>query len=397
MLQIHKWHFLASGADRAYFSTCAALEKRGVEVAHFTSAHPKNVFSPWSKYFPKYHDFSHFSLKGLLSAPSFIWNFEAARCLEKLLQDFKPDVAHLHNIYHHLTPSILKVLKKYNIPVVMTVHDFNLLNPNYVCYHNGAICRHAFYGHYLNALFHNCVGESFFKTLLVVIQMLFDKFARRYETDIDAYIFGSNFYRNKFLEAGFNFKRGEVMPHFLLESEYFEATNSSAGNFAFAGRLSEEKGVRVLLDALKLIQTKIWNISFIGSGSLKNEIERPGYKVYDNLSKSERENLLKQQQFIIGPSVCWENMSYGILESYGLHKPIIGTKIGGITEMIEDGITGLLVEPNDPKSLAAAIDTLLQQPHLCQSLGERGFQLAKTKYNEQVFLEKLLSLYGDLI
>lgn len=397
VLQIHKWHFLASGADRAYFSTCAALEKRGVEVAHFATAHPNNVSSPWSKYFPRYHDYSHFSLKGLLSAGSFIWNFEAARQLEKLLQDFKPDVAHLHNIYHHLTPSILRVLKKHNIPIVMTVHDFNLLNPNYMCYHDGEICQHSFYGHYFKALFHNCVGGSFFKTLLAVMQMSFDKMHGLYEKNVDSYILYSRFFQNKFLEAGFKFKRADFIPMFILDTEFYQATPPSPGHFAFTGRLIEEKGIRVLLEALKLIKTKIWQITFIGDGPMREEIIQAGYKVLSNLSKTEREQIISQQSFMVAPSVWWDIAFFALMENYGLHRPVIASRVGGIPEYVEDGKTGLLVEPNEPVLLAEAIDTLLQQQQLANTLGENGFHLAKDHYNEQLYVERLLKVYGELI
>jgi len=397
VLQIHKWHFLASGADRAYFSTSASLEKRGVEVAHFATAHPNNVPSPWSKYFPKYHDFSHFSLKGLLSAPSFIWNFEAARCLEKLLQEFKPDVAHLHNIYHHLTPSILKVLKRHNIPVVLTVHDFNLLNPNYMCYHDGALCQHSWYGKYWKALFHNCVGGSFFKTLLSIIQMSFDKWHRLYEKNVDIYILYSRFFQNKFLEAGFKFKRADFIPMFILDKEFYQATSPVSGQFAFTGRLIEEKGVSVLLEALKLIKTKIWQITFIGDGPMRNKIASAGYKVLSNLNKAEREQIISRQIFMVAPSVWWDIAFFALMENYGVHRTVIASRIGGIPEYVEDGMTGLLVDPNNPALLAEAIDTLLQQPQLANKLGENGFHLAKDNYNEQLYVERLLKVYGELI
>ncbi len=387
---------MASGADRAYFSTCSALEKRGVEIAHFATAHPKNEPSPWSKYFPRYHDFSQINLDSILAIPSFIWNKEAARKLDLLLHDFKPDIAHLHNIYHHLTPSILPVLKKHGVPVVMTVHDFNLLNPNYVCYHDGAVCQHSFYGGYYKAILHQCVGDSLVKSTLAAIQMACDKWYRLYEKNVDAYIFSSNFYHNKFLQAGFKFKRGVVMPNYLADDEFFTAQTVESGAIAFSGRLVAEKGVEFILKSLEFIKTKVYNLSFVGDGPLANRLEKSGFKVYRGLSKQARENFLSKQQFILAPSLWWDNSPHVILEAYGLHRPIIGTKFGGIPEMIEDGITGLLVEPNNAEALAEAIDTLLQQPHLCQNMGERGFHLAKEKYNEEYFVVRLLALYGEL-
>jgi len=126
ILEINKFHFVKSGADRHFLDLIKLLRSKGHEVAVFAMDHPKNEFSPWSKYFVSYvgygeKDSLYHKAKGVFRM---FYSLEARNKVNKLLDDFKPEIVHIHNIYHQISPSILSAIKKRGIPVVMTVHDY---------------------------------------------------------------------------------------------------------------------------------------------------------------------------------------------------------------------------------------------------------------------------------
>jgi glycosyltransferase involved in cell wall biosynthesis len=143
ILLINNYHYSRDGVTRAYFDLAEILTAHGHEVAFFSAQSEKLTPTKWSKYFPAATDFegrkTNIFTKLKLIAKGF-YNWEAKKKLAELLKDFKPDVAHLHNIYHHLSPSIISVLRKNKIPTVMTLHDYALISPNYNLYANGRIC-----------------------------------------------------------------------------------------------------------------------------------------------------------------------------------------------------------------------------------------------------------------
>jgi len=141
ILIVNSFNFLKGGSDRAALDMLKILEDHGHEVAYFSTIHPDNYPSKWSKYFVKYYDLN--SSHGWMSKIKIVlriwYNFEARKKIRALIRDFKPDIAHLHNIYHHLSPSVISELKKHKIPVVKTLHDYKLISPNYYLFLDGKI------------------------------------------------------------------------------------------------------------------------------------------------------------------------------------------------------------------------------------------------------------------
>ena len=146
ILLINKYHYLKGGAERAYFDMARILTERGHEVAFFSMKHPENRATPWEKYFVEnieYHDTELSIGRRLALAGKILFNFEAKRKLSELLDEFQPDIAHAHNIYHQLTPSIFWPLAKRRIPIVMTLHDYKIVSPNYNLFVRGRIWEHS--------------------------------------------------------------------------------------------------------------------------------------------------------------------------------------------------------------------------------------------------------------
>ena len=145
ILLINKYHYLKGGAERAYFDMARILVERGHEVAFFSMHDPNNVSTTWERYFVESVDYGALDLslvERLRMAGRILWNHEANRKLAALLQEFQPDIAHAHNIYHQLSPSILWTLRKHGVPIVMTLHDYKVISPNYSLFVRGQIWDH---------------------------------------------------------------------------------------------------------------------------------------------------------------------------------------------------------------------------------------------------------------
>jgi len=200
ILLVNKFHYLRGGAERAYFDTARILEDHGHEVAVFSMHHPDNRETPWSRYFVETVDYSlQYSIfERFRLAKNMIWNSRAARNMEALLDEFQPDVVHLHNIYHQISPSIIPVIKRRGIPIVMTLHDYKLICPNYSMFVRGAVWE----GGSLACVRDRCVRDALLPSMVCGIERIVHRSLSVYEK-IELFLSPSQFLKEKFLSSGF--------------------------------------------------------------------------------------------------------------------------------------------------------------------------------------------------
>jgi|WetSurMetagenome_2_1015567.scaffolds.fasta_scaffold03437_7 glycosyltransferase involved in cell wall biosynthesis len=401
ILLINNYHYSRDGVTRAYFDQAKILAEHGHEVAFF-SAHSENE-SPteWSKYFVSATDFENDKIniftKIKLIAKGF-YNFEAKNKLAKLIQEFKPDVAHLHNIYHHLSPSIVGVLKKNKIPTVMTLHDYELVSPNYNLFANGKIWEGAKGGKYWRCFTDRCIKNSYWRSFLATIEAYFYQWSGSYR-QIDVFISPSKFLISKFKEFGFK-KEIIYLPNPFLLPEKIVSNNKATGKyFLYYGRLSAEKGIADLLRAYAKLKTEV-KLKIAGAGpqemELKkiiaeeriNGVEFSGYKTGDELWQ-----LIGNAQAVVVPSRWYENAPYSVIEPMGLGKIVLAYRLGGLTELIEDGVNGFLFEPGNINNLAAKLEDVLSHPELVKSIGDKAIEAIKDKNDPEKYYQVLWEIY----
>ena len=381
ILQVNKFHYPRGGADKYYLDLSASLEKAGHEVANFSMNHPKNLESPWSKYWLSRisfnEDLGFFSRLKIIGRV--IYSFEAKRKFKKLIQDFKPEIIHLHNIYHHISPSILSVAHRYKIPVIMHLHDYKLICPNHTLFVRGKNCDSCRGQKYFNCVKKRCLKNSFFASLLVAVEMyIHHRILKIYQKNVSLFICPSEHMRKTCLGFGWDkiAKDKFVVIYNSYSSELISDNNDlnddksqdfkSSFNFQedyllYFGRLGEEKGIDILLNALPATKEKL---KIVGSGeeeaklklkveSLKLKVEFLGYK-----SGEELRLLINGAKAVVMPSIWQENMPLSLLEAMSLGKTVIASRIGGFPEIIEDGLNGFLFEPGDFRDLASKINAL---------------------------------------
>ncbi len=255
VLMINNFHYLRGGDCRYTYDLASVLEEHGHDVAHFAMHHPQNEPCEYSNFFINHIDYDQLSRQKTLKntirvLKTSFWNLESQRKLAALLDEFKPDIAHLQNILHHITPSIIPILRKNNIPIVHHLHDYNLICPDVYCLNKGQVCEKCFQSRYYQCIINRCKKGSYSASLLAAGQRYFHEVRNAFK-GVSRYIAPSEFAKRKFHEAGFFAKEQIVTIPYVVRSETVEPDWDfrKATGAVFAGRLITEKGLITLLRA----------------------------------------------------------------------------------------------------------------------------------------------------
>ncbi len=401
VLMVNKFHYIVGGSETCYFSMKQMLTQRGHTVIDFAMADERNAPSPYSDYFVNKVDYHGKNSLGrqILMARNFVYSPEAKRKFERLVHDTKPDLVHLHIFHHQLSPSILDVVKKYRLPAVYTAHDLQLLCPNYKMVRHGSLCEACMNGKVFSCVRNRCVMDSLLKSGLAALENKVHRSRGVYDV-IQYMIMPSAFYRDKFLEAGFAPERLAHVPNFLNLPPLTAAGREKKEPYIlYAGRLSEEKGLRTLLRAVE--DTDIF-LRIAGTGALEGEMQdalrRQSFSRVKLLGFLEGSALIDEicgASAIVLPSEWYENGPYAAIEAMRCGRPLIGSRIGGIPEMIQNN--GILTVPGDAGGLRRAMRTVLTASEgEWNSMSEASLRLYRERYTARHFTEKLSEVYGRL-
>ncbi len=400
ILLINKFLYLRGGDAISTISTGGLLRSKGHEVVFWGMDHPLNPPDySYKQYFVPYVDLNNAS--GIRDrfkiAINMLYSVEAKRRLEKLVLIYKPDIVHLNNFAHQISPSILHVTYKYNIPVVMTMHDYKTICPTYSMLRKGKTCERCKDGRYYQCFMNRCTKDSYTKSLLNTVEMyLHQKLLRLYDL-IDIFISPSMFMKSKCAGMG-RPDRIVSLPHFIDISKYCPKYESTEQSIVYFGRLSHEKGLLTLIRAMRNIPGT--SLKIIGEGPLKNDLESEvlslnlenieflGYKSGEELRKE-----ISNSKFVVFPSECYEVFGLTVIESFALGKPVIGSRIGAIPELVKDNETGLTFEPNNPEDLSAKVKELLNSPERIVEMGKNARAYAERELNSEKHYTGLMEIY----
>lgn len=359
ILQVHKYFWYRDGASNYAWDLSKLLTQAGHTVIPFSMQHPQAMPSPYAPFFVSemdLHDPRQTSLSNKIRyAGRFIYSHEAREKITALLDQEQIDVVHLHNIYHHITPSILAVFKARKIPVVMTLHDYKLISPNYSMYHHGGVHEEDARGWYWSCVKNKCFKDSRAQSLLVTAEMIWHhKIKKYYETGVQKFIAPSQFMLDTCVRLGQPRELFTHIPH-PIDARVWKIAPDDAGYVAYVGRLSEEKGLKVLIAAARL--TPNIKYKLVGTGEQAAElralaadltnVEFCGFK-----SGVELQTMIAQARLLVLPSVWYENYPISVLEAKAMGKIMLASRIGGLPELLPDE---LLCKPNEPRLLAELI------------------------------------------
>jgi len=391
----NKYYYLRGGSEIYSIGLERLLLENGHDVAFFSMEHPLNIKSDLSHYFPRNVDLN--KLNPLTMFPAIVSPFGSLmvrRNFSRLLRSFKPDIVHLNNIHTQLSPILAIIAHKYRIPVVWTIHDHKFLCPRYDCMRKGQPCELCFSDKF-NVVKFKCVKDSLSASLLAWAEALAWN-RKRLSRSSDLFICPSNFLANNLKKGGFNPDKLKVLPNFVDVSRLDSVKSRKSEYYCYVGRLSSEKGIETLMQAAVELPQNVLKV--IGTGpmeqSLKEKytaknIEFLGYKKWDELR-----TVLENSKCMVIPSECYENSPLSAIESLCLGTPVLGSRIGGIPELINTGVNGYTFKPGDKDDLKRQLITLLSDSHTMDYT--EIAKNARLKFSSLKYYNDIIELYGNL-
>lgn len=423
ILLVNKFHYRKGGAETYYLTVGSELEHMGHEVAYFSMKHPNNLPCKWDRYFVTQREYN--DVKNPLSAArdgiALIYSPEAKRNFQALCEEFRPDVVHLNNVHRQITLSILDApyLKEHHVPVLYTAHDYVTVCPGYLMLDGeGRVCDACLEdGKYRHCIENRCVKGSRAKSALAALEASFNR-AHRSNERIDRVIAPSSFMRSKLIEGGWPEGKVVALQNFADDAILARAsgvagdvTDRESPYLLFFGRLSAEKGVDVLLRAFDAAAPSLprdMRLIVVGDGPDAAEfrelaasldsaprIEFAGYQTGDAL-----QTYVERASLAIASSRWRENMPYSIVEAFAAGTPVVGTRIGGIPELVADGVTGFACEPGDVATMADAMvrgaETFLDAPVYVR-MQESCRAYVRENCSRDKFMDQLVELYEEAV
>lgn len=354
ILLSNKFYYRRGGDCVSMLNLERLLRAHGHEVAVFAMDYPENLDTPWQKYFPQ-------NMTRLMALTRPFGSREVRSKFSKLLDDFRPEVVHLNNIHTQLSPVIAELAHRRGIRVVWTLHDYKLLCPRYDCLRGGKdICELCFGGDKTPCKTYRCMKGSRLASEIGYREAVMWNRARL-EACTDLFICPSRFMAEKMAQGGFSRSKLKVLCNFIDVEQCKRDYTQKEDYYCFVGRLSHEKGVKTLMEAANRLPYKL---KIIGGGPLSEELRRKNEALKGNIEflGFKQWNEIKEQvgkaRFSVIPSEWYENNPFSVIEAECLGTPVLGARIGGIPELIDDGVSGMTFESGNAAGLADKIKAM---------------------------------------
>jgi glycosyltransferase involved in cell wall biosynthesis len=402
ILEINKYYYSKRGADKHFVDLIQLLESKGHEVAIFSMHNSKNLPTIWSPYFLSYVGYNSYDAKAKQKIKGIFrmfFSWEARKKINQILDEFQPEVVHIHNLYHQMCPStVISEIKKRGIPIAMTIHDYKIINPNHSLRLNGKPYERCRDRKYYECFLDKAVKNSRTKSFLGMLEAYWQKARKTYE-QIDFFIVPSNFVKKTLIKWGIEAEKISVLPHF--SSTRWEKTNpiisddtenklAKSEKYAlYFGSISREKGIDTLLE----IFSKIDGLKLYLAGEMENDykiIETEKIKLLGHLGQNKLKNYIQNASLVISPSQLPETFGLIALEAISLGKPFVGFNVGAQSEIIKNGENGFLVESKD--EMKEIIEKINRREIIFPEAEIRT--AAREKYDSEAYHQKLIWLFN---
>ena len=361
ILMVNKFLYPRGGAESYMLKLGECLKNSGHEVEYFGMYDEKNTVGNSAGLYTGNMDFHTKAADRFLYPFKIIYSAEAKRKIGKVLDSFKPDIVHMNNINFQLTPAIIYAVKKRNIPLVQTVHDYQMICPNHLlyCFEENSPCERCTKGNRLNCIRHKCIHSSAIKSIFGVTEAEIYSLLKTYKL-VDLYICPSRFLERKLTDSNKLYIGKTYMLHNFIEKKGLcKEADKTNPYIVYVGRLSKEKGVGLLARTAEMLPEYEFRVA--GSGPDIQELRNiPNVKLMGFLTGDALSCAISEAMALIAPSVCFENCPLSILEAHSMGVPVITMNCGGMAELVEDGVTGTLADEPNAKSIANATVRLLK-------------------------------------
>lgn len=381
VLQVHNRYRFRGGEDAVVETTLRLLQENGMEARLFDKASAEIPGSMLHK---------------TAAVFSGIYSRAAAREMTTVLQDFRPDVVHAHNVYPLLSPSVLATARRAGTPVVMTCHNYRMTCPIGVHFIRGAICERCAGGREYWCLARNC-RENRFESAAYALRNAATRALGLFKKNVTRYIAISEFVKRRLTAAGFPEDRIDVLYNMIAIPDT-PADAGAGGYAAFTGRLSEEKGVDTLLAAAARLPEIPVKIGGLGPIEARLKQAAPPNVFFPGMfDATALAGFYRDAAFVVVPSVWHEAFGLVAAEAMSHGIPVIAARNGALPELLEDGAAGMLFTPGDPGDLAEKMRLLWEDPARRRELGLAGRARAQRLFSAAAHFEGLRAIYRRAI
>lgn len=401
LLSVNSYFYRRDGAATVMFDHDRVFERNHWKVVPFAMHHPLNQTTVWSKYFVDEIEFDreYTVLEKIVRVPRVIYSLQARRRIAELIDQIAPDACHCHSIYHHLSPSILDALKSKRVPTVMTLHDLKIACPAYYMWNNHRVCE-ACRGHRVhNVLLNRCIKNSVALSGLIMIEALLHNWLQTYENCVDRFVSPSRFYITKLEEWGWDTTKFVHVPN-SVDVETFRPVYAPGKFILYFGRLSPEKGLTTLIKAAGKSGVPL---HIAGDGPEQANLRRAasqfgadvtflGGLTFEALSSE-----IGRARACVLPSEWYENAPMTILESYAVGKPVIGANIGGIGELLQEGVTGRLFKSGSDEELAGILAEFMSMSDgAIADMGHAARRWVESDFSPETYFQRITEVYRTI-
>lgn len=329
------------------------------------------------------------------------WSKDTVRDVSDTIKKFKPDIAHIHNIYPLISPSIYQVLSAWEVPIVQTVHNYRFVCPNGKMFNKGRICtkcldRGSYYQCGFNKCYRNSTIQSFWYANVISSAFNTGLFKK-----IDKFIVLNDFMKKVMLQKGFDLLKISVIPNFTFPG-------SACPSFAkedyilYLGRLSEEKGIITLLKALQSINCI--KLKIAGEGELKEEIlqfctvnNMKNVEILGYLDGIMKDKLISCARAVIAPSEWFEPFGLSVIEGFALGTPAVVSNTGGLRHLVDDYINGIKFQPGNVEDLRHCIEYLFESDKMVSDMPRRAYEAYVARYSPDAYYVNMMEIYKEVI
>lgn len=325
-----------------------------------------------------------------------LYNFTSIKDVKHILNEVKPDIVHIHNLYPLLSPSVLPVIRKMGVPIVMTVHNYRLLCPNGLFFTHNRVCEACVgKGKEWNCILRNC-ENSLPKSMGYALRNYWARIQKYFIKNVGAFICLTQFQQNKLISYGIPAAACVVIPNFARSIS--ETPNKGKGSYVlFVGRLNAQKGFDFLLEAARDLPQVTFRAAGEGDKEYMQSLQIPDNVILEGKCDRDRiTDLYKEASMLVFTSRSYEGFPTVFTEAMSFGVPVIAPNMAAYPEVVEHSKTGLLFEPGNLFSFESAIQQLIDKPEFAKQLSENAYKKLQSEYSSIVFYNRLMSLYNEL-
>jgi glycosyltransferase involved in cell wall biosynthesis len=325
-----------------------------------------------------------------------IYSWSARRDIADELRAFRPDIVHAHNLYPWFSPSVLSACRRAGVPAVVTVHNFGLTCPHWSHIRKGEECTRCLGGREYWCVLRNC-RENVFESVGYALRSAVARRLKLFHDNVTIFIALTQFARQWLAAAGFAPDRIAVLRNMAPILEI--PSDTRKGTYAaFVGRLSHEKGGDLLMEAARRVPGV--PILIAGDGPMKAAWSTQGpsnVTLRGLVAREEMPGVYRGARFVVVPSTRFDMCPMAIVEAMGYGLPVIASRAGGLPELVEDEVTGLLFNPGDTEDLARKMHELWADPDRCSVMGQAAWERAGREFAEDTYFRRLMAIYERAI